>query len=232
MHVPRDPKALAKSLRQALAARDIDITHSDSLECVARQFGWRDWNTLASQVDRPTLRMPEDWSVGGSHRDDYEMGFDPKERCALIRYVVIGAAPVTAHRGSGFGTLMQHFRADLYLGKRLQLRGQLKAADVTGAATIWLRIDGDKGRILAFDNMESRVNEGALVGTVDWKDRAIVLDVPTDAQSIHFGFYLRGGGSVWARQFRFAAVDASVPVTDLIPARRSAPANLDFADVA
>ena len=73
MHTPRDPKAMAKNLRQALAERRIEITHSDSLECVARQFGWRDWNTLAAQLDRPPLRLPEGWNIGGSRSDDYEI---------------------------------------------------------------------------------------------------------------------------------------------------------------
>jgi hypothetical protein len=127
---------------------------------------------------------------------------------------------------------MQHFQADAYLGKRLQLRVQLKADAVTGSATIWLRVDGDKGRTLAFDNMEKRKSEGPLVGTVDWQERSIVLDVSSDARSIHFGFYLRGGGSVWARQFHLTEVDASVAVTDEVTSRRSAPTNLDFAAVA
>jgi Glyoxalase superfamily protein len=232
MHIPRDPKAMAKSLRQALAERRVDISHSDSLECVARQFGWRDWNTLAAQLDRPTLRMPEDWNIGGSRSDDYEMGFDPKEGCALIRYSADYAEPIPGNRGSGFGTLMQQFQANAYLGKRVQLQAQLKADAVTGAATIWLRVDGDKTRALAFDNMEGRTSDGPLVGTVDWQDRSIVLDVPSDARSIHFGFYLRGGGAAWARRFRFTEVDHSMSVTDEIKPRRTAPANLDFAAVA
>lgn len=232
MQIPHDPKALAKSLRSALSERRIEITHSDSLECVARQFGWRDWNTLAAQLDRSFLRMPEDWSVGGSRSDDYMMGLDPVEKCAVIRYRPELGEPVAGNLGSGFGTLMQDFRADAYLGKRVELRAQLKTAAVTGAATMWLRVDGDKGRLLAFDNMENRQKDGPLVGTVGWQERSIVLDVPSEARSIHFGFYLRGGGSVWARQFRFTEVDASVPVTDQITPQKSAPANLDFAAVA
>ncbi|WP_267922696.1 glyoxalase superfamily protein [Methylobacterium sp. C25] len=39
MQTSQDPKAMAKTLRQALAERGIDISHSDSLECVARQLG-------------------------------------------------------------------------------------------------------------------------------------------------------------------------------------------------
>lgn len=229
MHTPRDAKSMAKRLRQTLAERRIDITHSDSLECVARQFGWRDWNTLAAQMERPGLRLPENWNVSGSRSDDYEMGLDPTEGCAVIRYHDALAQPLPGNPGSGFGTLMQSFRAESYLNKRLELSAQLKAHEVTGSATIWLRVDGEKGRTLAFDNMEGRKSSGSLFGTVDWHERSIVLDVSSEATSINFGFYLRGGGSVWARDFRFTEVDSSVPVTDYIAPQRSAPTNLDFA---
>jgi hypothetical protein len=142
------------------------------------------------------------------------------------------AEPISGHASSGFGTLMQHFRAEGFLNKRLELSAQLKASEVTGAGSLWMRIDGDKGRTLAFDNLDGRKSDGPLVGTVGWQDRSIVMDVPPEAQSIHFGFFLRGGGSVWARRFRFTDVDASVQVTDHVIPRMSAPTNLDFAAVA
>ncbi len=59
-----------------------------------------------------------------------------------------------------------------------------------------------------------------------------MLDVPPEGLSIHFGFYLRGGGSVWARRFELDEVEASVPVTDDAAPHRALPANLDFATVA
>ena len=46
----RDAKAMAKSMREALAARDIKITHSEALEIVARQFGLASWNVLAAKI--------------------------------------------------------------------------------------------------------------------------------------------------------------------------------------
>ena len=39
-------KRMARSLRQALAAKSIDVTHSASLELVAQSLGHADWNTL------------------------------------------------------------------------------------------------------------------------------------------------------------------------------------------
>ena len=232
MQIPRDPKALAKSLRQALAERHVDISHSDSLECVARQLGWRDWNTLAARLDRPALRLPEDWTIGGTRSSDYEMGFDPVEGCALIRYHDLLSEALPDSPVAGFGAMMQNFLAENYLNKRLKLTAQLKAHEVTGIASLWMRVDAERGRTLAFDNMEGRKSSGPLVGTIGWQERSIVIDVPPSAQSIHFGFFLRGGGSAWARKFHFTEVDASVPVTDHVLPRRSAPANLNFASVA
>ena len=232
MHTPRDPKAMAKSLRQALAERKIDISHSDSLECVARQLGWRDWNTLAVQLERPTLRLPEDWTIGGTRIQDYDMGLDPATGCALIRYRDVLGTPGPDTPIGGFGSLMQNFLAENYLGKRLRLTAQLKAQEVTGIASLWMRVDAERGRTLAFDNMEGRGSGGPLTGTAGWQERSIVMDVPAAARSIHFGFFLRGGGSVWARRFLFSEVDASIQTTDSAFPRRTAPANLDFAAVA
>lgn len=43
-------KAMAKSLRDQLAAKNFSLSHSECLEIVARQFGFGDWNTLASKI--------------------------------------------------------------------------------------------------------------------------------------------------------------------------------------
>ena len=62
----RDAKAMAQTLREALAAKSIPLTHSDSLELIAKLFGQRDWNTLAARIqaaggpaDVPPLAPPD-----------------------------------------------------------------------------------------------------------------------------------------------------------------------------
>lgn len=47
----RDAKAMARTLREGLAAASLAITHAQALELVARQFGLADWNTLAARID-------------------------------------------------------------------------------------------------------------------------------------------------------------------------------------
>ena len=54
-----DAKAMAGALRHVLAGRRVDISHSESLEIVANQFGFNDWNTLAARInDDPTRTAP------------------------------------------------------------------------------------------------------------------------------------------------------------------------------
>ena len=53
-HSASDPKAMARRLRQTLADRGVEVSHSEALELVAQQHGARDWNTLAAQNDAAT----------------------------------------------------------------------------------------------------------------------------------------------------------------------------------
>jgi hypothetical protein len=46
----RDAKAMARTLRAALAAKDLKVTVSQSLELIAEIFGEVDWNTLAAAI--------------------------------------------------------------------------------------------------------------------------------------------------------------------------------------
>lgn len=45
-----DAKAMAKSLREGLQKKSVSITHSESLELVAAQFGFANWNILAARI--------------------------------------------------------------------------------------------------------------------------------------------------------------------------------------
>lgn len=47
-----DAKAMAKAMREALAARNLEISHSEALEIVARQFGFETWNILSATIGR------------------------------------------------------------------------------------------------------------------------------------------------------------------------------------
>ena len=52
----RDAKAMAQTLRAALAAKHHKISVGESLELVAQAFGVADWNTLSAMVNTPAAR--------------------------------------------------------------------------------------------------------------------------------------------------------------------------------
>ena len=57
----RDAKAMARTLREALAAKEVKISNSEALELVAKMMGERDWNTLSAAIDASRLRE-EAWT--------------------------------------------------------------------------------------------------------------------------------------------------------------------------
>lgn len=46
----RDAKAMAQTLSEVLSAKSVSLSHSESLELIARILGLRDWNVLAARI--------------------------------------------------------------------------------------------------------------------------------------------------------------------------------------
>jgi len=206
------PKTMAKALRSALAERDVALSHAQCLDVVARQLGFADWNVLAPRLDdAKPLVMPEGWfPAGHSSPEHFRMGIAPDMPGVALVETVSG----TRIPDGATGVLMQAISAAAFAGKRLRLTAELKTR-MAGSGTIWMRVDpkGGGGRFLAFDNTMGRRENGPLTGDTDWSERAIVLDVPEDAESVHFGFLLKAPGSLWGRAVRLEAVGQDVPVT-------------------
>jgi ClpX C4-type zinc finger protein/glyoxalase superfamily protein len=47
----RDAKAMAHTLREALQGDAVDVTHSRSLELIAKAFGYANWNVLSAKIE-------------------------------------------------------------------------------------------------------------------------------------------------------------------------------------
>ncbi len=56
----RDAKLMARALRTGLAKEKLSVTHSQSLELMAKAFGFDNWNILAAKIEavRPALAEP------------------------------------------------------------------------------------------------------------------------------------------------------------------------------
>ena len=155
---------------------------------------------LIAQASAPPASLPPatDWRNGnaaaGYTMEAAGRATDPAGATVTLR------APA---QPTGFGNTSSTIPADAVRLKRITLSGELQATDVSGGASLWLRID--KGTtMLMLDNG----TDDALKGTVDWTSRSITLPVPPDATTVVFGLLLRGGGSVTVRRLRLEAGDA------------------------
>ncbi len=222
-----DSKMMAKALKKGLAERRIDISHSVSLELVARQFGFADWNMLAARIERddqPPL-LPEGWKVTGLGRPDvYRIGLDLAQPGTLKIETIDRSGLIDADQ---FGSLMQTILADAYRGRTVRVRAELRARGAERGA-LWMRIDPVAGRSLRFDNMLTRpAANGPPRGNVEWTERSVVLEVPEEAATIHYGIMLAGGGELWARNFTVEIVDPQ-SVAPTGPHFPTAPVNTEF----
>jgi len=55
----RDAKGMAQSLREAIAAKQITISHSEALEIVSKMLGVADWNTLSALINTDRGRLAQ-----------------------------------------------------------------------------------------------------------------------------------------------------------------------------
>ena len=168
--------------------------------------------------------VPHGWFLAGSKPSEFEAGVDPGQAYQGHRSAYLKSKQLSA---DGFGTLMQQFTAEQYLGKRVRLSGLVKSQEVAEWAGLWVRVDKGKETGVAFDNMQDR----AIKGTTDWRRYEVVLDVPEDATGIALGILLTGAGEVWLNGARFEVVGADVAVTGSKNTKTpDKPVNLDFAE--
>lgn len=129
-----EAKSLAKSLRTALAEREISLSHSETLELLAAELGARDWNTLAAKLERqegeairftetcPVLRIFDEDKAREFYADFLGFHFDWEHRFGdnFPLYAQVSRAGLILHLsghhgdgtpGSGVFVRMQGVRA-------------------------------------------------------------------------------------------------------------------------
>ncbi|WP_350299869.1 helix-turn-helix transcriptional regulator [Peribacillus frigoritolerans] len=182
---------------------------------------------LTLQKEEMTMKneqLLKGWNLSGSHPFNYKIGID---RETFHKGQASGfLKSVTKESKEEFATMMQQFKAENYLGKRMKLSGFLKSKDVDGFCGLWMRVDNALQDVLQFDNMGNR----PIVNDTEWNHYYIVLDVPENSAIISFGVLLSGRGQLWIDELEFEEVSIDTPTTnidygcDLL----DGPANLSF----
>ncbi len=150
--------------------------------------------------------IPTGWFRVGGAQATYVVGTDGHAHGG--RYALaIGGTDTSVLRFNG---VAQELRADPYRGKRLRLRGWVRQVGITGSDIgLWMRVDGP-GVMQAFDNFSTR----PLLGTADWHQVEIILDVPPDALGILFGALMSGRGEFLVDDMTFEVIPATGPTTN------------------
>jgi AraC family transcriptional regulator len=184
---------------------------------------------------------PIGWFVAGNATEAYHFSTDTAQGLAVGKRsahiarpgaLSSSIAPYERVPPDKFATVMQSISAADYRGKRISLSAQMTTLEVTGKAQLWMRIDGQNGQVLGFDNMESR----PITGSKNWAKYSIVLDVPPASTAISFGFLLAGQGDVGAADFNLATVDTTIATTASAPPEGghtlpNGPTNLDLSQM-
>lgn len=180
------------------------------------------------------LRLPlKGWVLAGSAPQDYAVNYQTEglPYSSNLSYVpgvteLIASKPDA--KGDGFGTIMQTISAEDYRGQRVRFSALLRPHDVAAGAGLWFRVDGADGKILAFDNMQSR----PVLGTQNWKRYDVVVDVPESGTRIAYGVLLISKGELGIDQIHFdkvgrdvATTSEALPQTAVLP---KAPVNLEL----
>ena len=100
----RDAKAMAGTLRAALAAKGLKITVSESLELIAKAFGVADWNTLSAAVRAKALAPRNEFSPSPPPAAERVLGPGPhfsRELESTLHRALAGAS----HREHDYATL-------------------------------------------------------------------------------------------------------------------------------
>lgn len=161
------------------------------------------------EINLKNEQLLKGWNLSGSHPFNYKMGID-RENVHKGRASGFLKA-VTVQSQGEFATMMQQFKAEKYLGKRIKLSGFIKSKDVDGFCGFWMRVDDSLGDVLQFDNMSDR----PIVGNNEWNHYHIVLDVPENSAVIAFGVLLSENGQVWIDELKFEEVDKQTPTTNI-----------------
>jgi hypothetical protein len=230
-----DTKAMATILRRELQHQQIDLSHSACLELVAKQHGFRDYNTLAAvraadvTPAAPRGSLPAGWETIGHLVRSYDVTILQTGGHDGGRALMISAKESDPARLElGWIALHQRFAAKRFIGKRVAFSLMMRTERVGDSANPWIRVDNKLGHRLVAVGINEGWESTAQSGTQPWTRATLVLEVPDSAETIEIAVQLSGrAGSVLVSGMTFG--ETSEPVTRLRPIDREAQTNLELA---
>ena len=139
--------------------------------------------------------LPDGWGRWGTPSYDFIIDSE-------VKHSGNHSLRIEAHDGEitqgGFGCPRLTIPAEEYTGKTVTLKAFMKLEDVEKPIGLLLRIDGNPNETLAFDNMQRK----GIVGTHDWKEYSVTVNLPKNAKTINIGAIHSGKGKLWVDDFQ------------------------------
>jgi beta-lactamase regulating signal transducer with metallopeptidase domain len=156
-----------------------------------------------------TRTVPNGWVKFGSPNAVFETGVDRTQAFHQPASAYVKALTANLHNTCG---ITQTCSAEAYRGQRVRFSGWVKTAHVQGSSALWLQVaHGDIHGLQSDDTGRSPVR-----GTANWTFHSIVLNVPPEADTINYGFYVADGtGQAWLNDPRIEIVGFDMPPTNV-----------------
>lgn len=146
--------------------------------------------------------LPAPWVVTGPAASKFVAGVDSTGAGRGAKFIRNASGDATA-----WAALAQGISAQNYRGQRVRFSARVRTENVTNWAGLWMRVDRGNRPVAFYNSMDKPIH-----GTTDWQPRSVVLDVPTDADTIVFGVIDSGKGQVWIESLALEPVGPEVPV--------------------
>jgi erythromycin esterase-like protein len=177
---------------------------------VGGMYFWT-WNT---EEVLDMVRWMRRFNAGGGGRIEFT-GFDvqtPHVALQIVRDFVARAEPeggrtteqadkvadqvaqVGTYKGAAKGLATASFPVAAAAGRTVRFSGAIRTEGVEGGrAGLWWKVEGPRGAVLAFDDMQDRGPQG----DTPWQRYEIEMAVPGEATGISFGAVMPGKGTAW-----------------------------------
>jgi hypothetical protein len=161
---------------------------------------------------KPTpIEVPKDWLLRGSNARSYELRTDLTVALNGHASATLMSHDKDVHPNLS-GSAMQALQAAPYLGLRVEYSVATRTDRWGTSGEVWMYATDPAGAILVYQTVLIRPEPVRGVRG-EWHRHRIIMDVPTHADVLAFGFSVRGMGKLWADDVQLSAVDRNVPLT-------------------
>lgn len=161
--------------------------------------------------------LPPQWTITGPAQSKFVGGVDQTAGSRGAKFLRNESDDATV-----WGSLTQGISAQNYRGQRIRFSARVRTENVSNWAGLWMSVS-TAGKTVGFYNSIDK----PIKGTTGWQQRSVVLDVPTDADTIGFGVIDSGKGQVWIDSMSLEQVGPGVPV-DHMPGSANLPLKPSF----